>query len=457
MDTNTSLYRPPAPYPSREGAGDFDGVETNLLRHLPEELYKSDIVDISTPDKPNFLINDPELLSVIFEDKPEIFVKSDGMIELLRPLLGDHPLVTSNNRCVDQRAMIKPIGSTHTQQVNFGHIQSSINHFESFCEEIQNENRVIDLSHLLRRLNADIAYRMLFSIELPKSVFDDINTHARDFETRISQLIRETAEKGVAWQLPKVPQQAVYSAQQLRYLVSMLIDGNIQSNHFSHNSFLHKFLVARSPETNIPFTRKQLVDHVTTILNSQELAAAVLMWALFVLSQCPDCRQKIREEVCRVAGHGDIQFEHLSRLRYTRNVFREVLRLYPPIPHLTRKTNRAIKLGRLDLPEGAQITISPWIIHRHQQYWFNPDRFDPERFIKKDHHIIMKSFLPFGRGLRMCTGASSAILQGTLILARLVSQFDIEVLNPDKVEPEGVLFLEPLRPVVCKVTRIKHI
>jgi cytochrome P450 len=455
MDTNNSLYRPPAPHPYTEGTGDFDGVETNLLKHLPEELYKADIVDISTSEQPNFLINDPDLISVIFEEKPEIFVKAEGMIELLRPLLGDHPIVTSNNRCVDQRDMIRPIGTMRTQQVNFEHIQNSINRFGDYCEEIQNENRVIDLSLLLRRLNADIAYRMLFSNELPTDVFNEINSHARDFETRISQVIRETAEQGVAWQLPKLPQTAMYAAQQLRYLVSMLIDGNIQHNSFSHHSFLHKFLIARSPETNIPFTRKQIVDHVATILNSQELAAAALMWAFFVLSQCPEAKQKIREEVCKVGGHDDIQFEQLSRLRYTRNVFREILRLYPPIPHLTRRASRPIKLGKLDLEEGAQITVSPWIVHRHQQYWFNPDRFDPERYMRKDQHIIMKSFLPFGRGLRMCTGASSAILQGTLILASLVKKFDIEILNADKVEPEGVLFLAPTRPIVCKVTPLR--
>ncbi|GHB43294.1 hypothetical protein GCM10007094_35900 [Pseudovibrio japonicus] len=73
----------------------------------------------------------------------------------------------------------------------------------------------------------------------------------------------------------------------------------------------------------------------------------------------------------------------------------------------------------------------------------------------KNQHMILKNFLPSGRGLRMCTGASSVIPHGTLVLACLTSRFGIDVLNADELEPEGVLYLEPKRPVLCRITPIK--
>jgi cytochrome P450 len=106
-------------------------------------------------------------------------------------------------------------------------------------------------------------------------------------------------------------------------------------------------------------------------------------------------------------------------------VFREALRLYPPVPMLVRETTMPEEFrGRMVKP-GAQVVISPWHLHRHERLWDRPDDFDPDRWAGE---VPQGGYLPFSRGPRVCPGAGFAMLEGTLLLAHLVRAFRFEAL-----------------------------
>jgi cytochrome P450 len=117
-------------------------------------------------------------------------------------------------------------------------------------------------------------------------------------------------------------------------------------------------------------------------------------------------------------------FSDLSKLRMTRDVFREALRLYPPVPMMVRETTAPENFRDRPVTPGAQVVISPWHLHRHERLWTNPDGFDPARWqTPEGRESARAAFLPFSAGPRVCTGAGFAMAEGVLLLALLVRAF----------------------------------
>jgi cytochrome P450 len=180
-----------------------------------------------------------------------------------------------------------------------------------------------------------------------------------------------------------------------------------------------------------------------------------LTWALFIAAVRPEVAARIRIEVSEIAGDDPLSFEHIKRLTFTRCVFKEALRLYPPITFIPRVATQDTRIGNKKIKRGTMVMISPWAIHRHQKLWANPDAFDPERFSpERESEIVAGSYLPFGSGPRVCVGAAFATTEATLILARLMRRFSFKVHDPDKVRPIARLTTRPAHEVFVGVKAI---
>ena len=149
-----------------------------------------------------------------------------------------------------------------------------------------------------------------------------------------------------------------------------------------------------------------------------------------------------------------MEYEHLRRLGVARNVFRETLRLYPPLTFIPRVAADHTRIGDRRVKRGTMIMLSPWTMHRHTKLWPAPDRFDPDRFASDREPAHVKgAYLPYGSGPRVCVGAAFAQTESALILGRLVRRYAFEVLAPDTVEPSSRLTTRPLREIECRVRR----
>ena len=124
----------------------------------------------------------------------------------------------------------------------------------------------------------------------------------------------------------------------------------------------------------------------------------------------------------------------------------ETLRLYPPAFTLVREAIGPDRLGDFDLPKGSVVMISPWVLHRHQRLWRDPDAFDPGRFMPDMPQPPRFSYLPFGAGPRVCVGAQFALTEATLVLAMLLRRFRV-TLEAEPPVPAGVVTTQPERPV----------
>jgi cytochrome P450 len=135
-----------------------------------------------------------------------------------------------------------------------------------------------------------------------------------------------------------------------------------------------------------------------------------------------------------------------------RNVFRETMRLYPQVTFIPRVAAEATTIAGRRVKRGTMVMVSPWTLHRHLALWESPDRFDPDRFnTDRERAITPGTYLPFGGGPRICVGAAFATIESTLILARAVRRFDLELLDPAGVDPVSRLTTRPMREIQCRV------
>jgi cytochrome P450 len=251
--------------------------------------------------------------------------------------------------------------------------------------------------------------------------------------------------------LPRRPLQGYLArdAAPIRAWLAAAIDArlNAPAGHAPGDDLLAALIEARDPETGACFSREELVDQVCVLfLAGHETSASALGMAVYLLGCFPEVQQRLRAEVLEVlgsrAGAPDqpLGFEDLRQLSYGAAIFNETLRLYPPLSFFSRESQANTELAGSRCPMRALVTISPWVIQRHEQHWSEPNAFRPERFLSDanadDRRWARDAFLPYGLGPRKCPGAAFAQQEALLVLAELVRRF--EVLPDPGHEPELV-------------------
>ena len=174
------------------------------------------------------------------------------------------------------------------------------------------------------------------------------------------------------------------------------------------------------------FDTDEMVDQVAIFfLAGHETSASALAWALLMLALYPKVQEKVAAEA---ASLGDApEFSAVTKLRYTRDVFREVLRLYPPVPMLVRENTCPEDFRGRKVAPGAQVVLSPWHLHRHERIWERPDEFDPDRWKTEANRACARdAYMPFSAGPRVCTGAGFAMVEGVLLLGMLARALRFE-------------------------------
>ena len=207
---------------------------------------------------------------------------------------------------------------------------------------------------------------------------------------------------------------------------------------------------ARDPETGGAFTDAQLGDEVATmILAGHETTATALFWSLYLLALDPLTQEQVAAEANRANAEGALDIE---RLKFTRAVIDETMRLYPPAFLVARAAIAPDTVAGLPVKKNDVILIAPWLLHRHEKLWRDPNAFMPSRFMPPAPPPDRFAYLPFGVGPRVCIGAHFALVEATLALAKLIGAFRIELLDKEPVMPVGVVTTQPDRSPMFAVT-----
>jgi cytochrome P450 len=208
---------------------------------------------------------------------------------------------------------------------------------------------------------------------------------------------------------------------------------------------LSMLLSARDEETGEGMTDEQVRVEVTTfLLAGQETTSLALTWTWYLLSQHPDARRRLEEELDSVLGGRPPEYADLANLPYTRMIIDESMRLYPPAWGFSRQALADDQLGGFHLPRGWLAFVVPYVLHRLPGYWPNPDAFDPDRFLpERVAERPRFAYLPFGAGPRQCIGNHFALIEAQLIVATLAQRYRLHLVPGHPVEPWALITLRP--------------
>ncbi|MGH7896845.1 MAG: cytochrome P450 [Candidatus Binatia bacterium] len=208
---------------------------------------------------------------------------------------------------------------------------------------------------------------------------------------------------------------------------------------------LGMLIEARDEETHVTMNDRQLRDEVVTFLVAgHETTAVTLAWTWHLLASHPEIEARLHAEIAEVLGQGVPAFRDLERLRYTRMVIEEAMRLYPPAWGISRQAYQEDRLGERRIAKGTVVTLSAYVTHRHPEFWPDPEHFDPERFSPGDDAGRPEyAYFPFGGGPRRCIGNQFAMMEAQLILAMTSQRFRMSAVPGYAVKPDPILTLRP--------------
>jgi cytochrome P450 len=273
---------------------------------------------------------------------------------------------------------------------------------------------MIDVEPLASKLAADVIFRTLFSVPIEdktaSKVFDSFRTYQRQQPVANLAAMVPALRWLPFWQKRRVKR----SALEIRRLIT----------HLTHMR-QEQIAAGRAPQNLATrLSLSEMVDQVMILfLAGHETSAAALNWALYLLERYPQYQDQVAQEAAHLTGLEG--FAAMRNLPFTRDVFRETLRLYPPVPMMVREVKQTGEVfwGRR-VPKNSLIIISPWYVQRHNRIWERPDDFDPMRWQEMPIADCQRqAFLPFSSGPRICPGAGFAIIEGPYLLARIVQNY----------------------------------
>jgi cytochrome P450 len=445
-------YTPPWPaVPSLFRAmlrGDGD-----LLSLLPAEAYRIKIGPLGYSRRSIVVVNEPAMVREVLSDPNGIFPKSDLMVHALEPLIGDSIFVSSGATWRRQRAMMDPSLSMMRVNRAFPAMQAGCAAAEETYDAHAPSGTPFSLDLAMSHLTADIICRTVFSTTLRTKAAHDVFDAFTDFERSVAQVEIRRLIWDRAWTRAPQKQHVLDACRVIRAHLGELLDTHLAAGA-RFDDIASAVIEARDDLGGQAFTREELIDQLGVLfLAGHETSASALTWAFAILATQPALVARLRDEVEDVTEGGPIEFHHIKRLNLTRNIFRETLRLYPPITFLPRVANEATSLHGYRLKKGALVMVAPWVLHRHRLYWRDPNRFDPDRFLpEREAEISAGAYIPFGIGPRICAGAAFATIEATLLIARLFRRYDWTLTNAERIRPAARLTTRPVEQVMCRVS-----
>ena len=428
----------------------------DILSAQPARLYRAWMAEFRTPFFRSYLINQPDLIEEVLKARPMAFPKSDRVGEGLRPLLGRSVFLTNGDTWLRQRRIIDPafeggrLKDTVPQMWAAG--DAAVARLAKGTGQGKAE---IEIEAEMSHAAADVIFRSLFSLPIEDDVANAVFRAFRSYQ-RTQPILNAAAFVPLPRWVPRGHRARTRAAaRRIRALITRMTAARMAeiAAGTAADDLATKIMTTPDPETGAVFDTAEMVDQVAIFfLAGHETSASALSWALYLLATHPEWQTRVAEEAAGLPDAPD--FAALSRLRITRDVFREALRLYPPVPMMVRQTTGLETFRKRAIRTGSQIVLSPWHLHRHARLWDAPDAFDPGRWQTEAGKASARAaYLPFSAGPRVCTGAGFAMAEGTLLLALLVRAFRFEAVADRVPVPVAHLTVRAKDGIWMRVSR----
>ncbi|GHO81015.1 hypothetical protein KSD_87860 [Ktedonobacter sp. SOSP1-85] len=417
----------------------------SFLQELRERY--GDLVTLPTVLGPWTLVFHPDGVRHVVQENHFNYRKGGISNQALRLTLGNGLLTNNGDSWLHQRRLIQPV--FHRKQIAaIGQLmaESAL----AWTEEAGiNAGQPLDLFQEMSGLTLNIVCKALFGADMLAH-----KERVLQASTTINHLEAQAFYVPGLLSLPTPQRRRLYEARNTLYTVA---DALISKRHqaSTESDLLTLLLDARDEETGEGMTDQQVRDEVLTLMVAgHETTSNALCWTLLLLVQHPDIESRLREEYTRVLNGRAPQMEDLPQLPLTRMVLEESMRLYPPAWAFARQAIAEDEIDGYRIAKGAYVLMFPATTHRHPDFWEQPDVFDPERFSPEcsaGRHRF--AYFPFGGGPRVCIGNQFALTEALLILATILSRYQLRLLPETNVVPEPLITLRPRGTLLMTVHR----
>ncbi|MEZ5779472.1 MAG: cytochrome P450 [Paracoccaceae bacterium] len=425
----------------------------DILSAQPARLYRAWMAEFRTPFFRSYLCNDPSLIRLVLNERPGDFPKSRRVREGLAPLLGRSVFVTNGEEWAHQRRIIDPAFEQGRLRAVFPAMQAAARAARDRLAARAGET--VEIEAEASHAAADVIFRTLFSIPIENEIAAAVFAEFRAYQ-RSQPLLNVAAFLPLPRLLPRLHRRETKrAARSIRALIRRLTEmraAEIAAGK-SPDDLATRIMTTPDPETGECFSTVEMVDQIAIFfLAGHETSASALAWALYLMALFPDAQDRVAAEAA--AAGTIVELSDLSRLSFTRDVFREALRLYPPVPMMVRENACPEQFRERRIAAGAQIVLSPWHVHRHERIWARPDAFEPERWQSQEGRQSARSgYLPFSQGRRVCPGAGFAMVEGPLMLALLVQALRFSPAEGPEPVPEAHLTVRSRDGIHLRITR----
>ena len=415
-----------------------------------------------------YTVREPELIREVLVERSADFPKSRLMQTMLGDLIGSSVFVTNGETWRWRRAIVdQALEQARVREVMAlmrGAADDLIIRIDQAIDEAERCGRdgagaVIRIDAEMTHFAADVIFRTLFSEPVEPRVAARI---IAEFE-----IYQKLAYSHGILKLARVPTILMPSSWRRR-LAAMRIRGALKQqldrrlkaiaagDPTPDGDIVATLITGQDPKTGRRMDRKDLIDEVCMFfLAGHETSASGLGWALYLLAVDQQTQEALRREAGEVLGERAPEFRDMRALEKTRDVFREALRLYPPVAQLARDSACPARMADRDVSAGEVVFATPWLMHRQGRFWSDPDAFCPGRFATEaGREAARQVYFPFSMGPRVCPGAAFALQEASLALAMLMRRFRFDPIEGRVPRPVARLTLRSANGVWLRARRV---
>jgi cytochrome P450 len=388
-----------------------------------------DLARIQIRSEVMFLVTHPDDVRAVNVSQRKNYDKLDSYAVVRELLLGDGLVSSNGDLWRRQRRLMAPF-FTPTAVTDYlpavlADGRALIERWERLAESSRPESdRPVEIIDEMMLATASIILRSMFSMESDEEMLQ--------IKDAVETMIQFVATREMFPFSPPLwlPTPANNRYRQAREMVHTFIEGLIAARRAIPESewpddLLSKLMLARDEETGQAMSDTLLRDEAITIFFAgHETTARTLTFLWYALSENPGVARRLHEEIDTVVGRREPTLADLKQLEYTLRVIKETLRLYPPAPIYVRDAIAEDEVGGRSIPAGARMMLFPYATHRHPDFWDEPERFDPDRWLpEREAERHPYAYHPFAAGQRICIGNNFSLFESQVLVAMLAARF----------------------------------
>ena len=459
-------FRTPVTAPGPAGRDMVAAI--GLIRRDPVEFLVrtrarfGEVVQFPIPTPPTYLVSDPDAVDRVLRGNARGYGKRTVQYSTLSLVTGEGLLTADTEVWRRRRPVVQP-AFHHSAVARVGeHVRVAVERLHASWTSLP-DGAVVDVDAAMMHAALDVVGRALFGTDLSgdAAVLADATLVALE---QVVARARNPLAPPRSWPTPG-NRRLDSSLRTLDGAVArMLAERRLRPvGEQREPDMLDLLLASRGSAGGDGLSDQAVRDEIVTfVVAGHETVASALTWAWHLLATHPHWQAQLAAEADAVLGtagdppsdpRGALDraamsrpptVEDLVQLPVARAVLDETLRLYPPAWLITRRSLEPDSLAGHHLPADALVVISPWLVHRHEAVWPDPERFDPARFLGPAREgALRRAYLPFGMGPRLCIGRDMALLEGTLVLADLARRWSFSPAPGHVVRAEPVVTVRP--------------